>query len=146
MTTTLPERTVLSERDHAEQIAAVKHALDTDAPLPAHLPAEVYQALRMVLAGLVEGGVVIAALPSELSTSEAAELLGVSRPTLVKLLDEGEIEGTRTSVHRRAYLDSVLDYRERRRAKRAAGIEEMHRITEEFVQPGDAAANQFPKR
>lgn len=130
MTTTLPERTVLPERDHAEQLAAVQLALDSNGPLPALLPTEIYQALRMVLAGLAEGGVVISALPPELSTSEAAELLGVSRPTLVKLLDDGEIEGTRTSVHRRAYLASVIEYRDRRRATRSDGMAEYRRISE----------------
>ena len=60
-----------------------------------------------------------------LSTSEAAEILGVSRPTLVRLLEAGEIPFEQPGRHRRVRLADVLAYHERSRRYRAAGLDQM---------------------
>lgn len=60
-----------------------------------------------------------------LSTQEAADILGVSRPTLVKLLETGEIAYTQPSRHRRVMLADVLDYQQRSRTRRRAVLTEM---------------------
>ena len=48
-----------------------------------------------------------------LSTTEAAELLSVSRPHVVKLIDSGLLPATKTRSHRRLHLGDVLEYRAR---------------------------------
>jgi excisionase family DNA binding protein len=53
-----------------------------------------------------------------LSTQEAADLLGVSRPTVVKLLESGDIEFTKPGRHRRVHLEDVLAYQQRIRERR----------------------------
>ncbi|MFI1916192.1 excisionase family DNA-binding protein [Nocardia sp. NPDC020380] len=97
------------------------------------LPAEVVEALRLVAQALSEGkAVTVAPLHTTLTTQEAAELLGMSRPTLVKLLDSRAIPFTRPGRHRRVRLTDVLAFREFRRAERAAGLSELTRISEDL--------------
>jgi excisionase family DNA binding protein len=88
------------------------------------LPAEVYRVLRHVVEVLQQGlAVTVAPLTQTLTTQQAADLLGVSRPTLIKLLDEGKIPFERTGTHRRVLLRDLLSYRERRRAAQYAALE-----------------------
>lgn len=88
------------------------------------LPAEIYRALRHVVEALQQGlAVAVAPLTQTLTTQQAADLLGVSRPTLVKLLDEGKIPFERAGSHRRVLLRDLLTYREQRRAAQYAALE-----------------------
>lgn len=67
-----------------------------------------------------------------LSTQGAADLLGVPRPHLIKLLDDGELPFRRVGRHRRLDVSDVLAYREHRAANRSAKLEEVVRISEDF--------------
>jgi excisionase family DNA binding protein len=88
------------------------------------LPAEVYQVLRQVVEALQEGlAVTVAPQTVKLTTQQAAELLGVSRPTVIKLLDENKIPFDRVGSHRRILLRDLLAYRERRRAEQYAALD-----------------------
>lgn len=71
-----------------------------------------------------------APIRTRLTTQEAADLLGVSRPTLVKLLEAKEIPFERPNRHRRLLLSDVLDYRQRRASERRAALDEMVEIGE----------------
>jgi excisionase family DNA binding protein len=62
--------------------------------------------------------IVIAPVDKEISTQEASDLLGVSRPYLVKLLDTGEIQYVKTGRYRRLRYGDVIAYRERRNTER----------------------------
>lgn len=66
-----------------------------------------------------------------LTTQEAADLLNVSRPTLVKILEAGEIPFEMRGRHRRVRLDDVLDYQRRTRAHRSEVLHEMQRQAED---------------
>jgi excisionase family DNA binding protein len=62
-----------------------------------------------------------------LGTQEAADILGVSRPTLVKLLESGQIPFTKVNSYRRVAMVDVIAYRTMRRAERQRVVEEaMH--------------------
>lgn len=96
------------------------------------LPAEVFDVLRDIVKAMSEGqAVTIAPVHQRLTTQEAAELLGVSRPTLVKLLDAGEIPFEQPGRHRRLLLVDVLAHRERRSTQRRAALDEMVDIAAE---------------
>jgi len=88
------------------------------------LPAEIYRVLRQVVEALRQGlAVTVAPLTLTLTTQQAADLLGVSRPTVIKLLEEGAISFERTGTHRRIMLRDLLAYREQRRAQQYAALE-----------------------
>ncbi|XTZ16652.1 helix-turn-helix domain-containing protein [Micromonospora echinospora] len=79
------------------------------------LPRLVVDLLRQVSVVLDRGdGVVVSEVARELTTSEAARVLGVSRPTLTGLLDKGVIKSHKVGTHRRVPLGDLLAYRERR--------------------------------
>jgi excisionase family DNA binding protein len=88
------------------------------------LPAEVYRMLRQVVEALRQGfAVTVAPLAQTLTTQQAADLFGVSRPTVIKLLDEDRIPFERVGTHRRILLRDLLVYREQRRAEQYAALE-----------------------
>jgi excisionase family DNA binding protein len=90
------------------------------------LPLEVYQILVQVAESMRQGKA-ISVMPRGLllTTQEAANLLGISRPTLVKLLESGEIPYEKPNRHRRVKLDALMAFQSRRRAERRALLNRM---------------------
>jgi len=79
------------------------------------LPVSVRAVLRQVVPLLAQGdAVAITSLHKELTTQEAADILNVSRPFLIKLLEEGTIPYTKVGDHRRVRLNDVLAHRAQR--------------------------------
>jgi len=95
------------------------------------LPAAVYEVLHYVVLAMARGqAVTIAPHHQQLTTQEAADILGVSRPTLVKMLDDGLIPFTQPGRHRRVLLRDVLAFQEQRRMARQAALDELVEISE----------------
>ncbi len=91
------------------------------------LPHSVREVLVRVVRELAQGNAV-AVLPvhAELTTQEAADLLNVSRPYLIGLIDQGALPCTRTAGHhRRLRLADVLAYKRARDTERRAALDEM---------------------
>ncbi len=84
------------------------------------LPGSVYEVLARVVHELARGnGVSVLPVDAELTTQQAADLLNVSRPHLIKLLEEERaIPFHRTGRHRRVGLQDLLEYRKRRDLER----------------------------
>ncbi|GAB3741992.1 helix-turn-helix domain-containing protein [Nocardiopsis nanhaiensis] len=135
MATTLRERTVLPPDDRSELARLARDLTDDRRPRARligpdgskiDVPEELYGVLRDVVAALSQGlAISIAPHNTMLTTQEAADLLSISRPTLVRLLSEGEIPFSMRGRHRRVLLRDVLDYQERTRQEREQVLDQM---------------------
>lgn len=97
------------------------------------LPPSAVEALRLVVDALARGqSVTLVPHDKDLTSQEAADMLHVSRPHLIKLLDGGEIPLHRVGTHRRIKLEDVLAYQDRRDAVRKAALDELVRMSEEL--------------
>ena len=131
------ERTVLPPAEPLDEIVALlsRPGAEPAATLSGPngeqlvLPAEVWEVLRGVVEAMANGqAVTVAPVHQRLTTQEAADLLGISRPTLVKLLESGEIPFEQPGRHRRVRLVDVLAYRERASDERRAALDRMVEI------------------
>ncbi len=136
---TVRDRTVLPPEDDAafrdlvaqlDDLHAAELVLAEGTRLP--LPEPIADVLSEVAHPLARGqAVTVAPQHTTLTTQQAADLLGVSRPTLVKLLEAGELPYTQPGRHRRIRLTDLLTYRERNRTERKDGFDEVARTSDE---------------
>jgi excisionase family DNA binding protein len=90
------------------------------------LPATAVRLLTDMLAHLAEGrSVAVMTEDAELTTQQAADMLNVSRPHLVKLLEQGDLPFHRAGTHRRVRLRDLLAHRQRRAAEAEAAMDEL---------------------
>lgn len=86
-------------------------------------------ALRLLLEVLTEIGqgnaVSIIPIHAELTTQEAADVLNVSRPFLVQLLEKGEMPFHKIGTHRRVRYQDVISYKKRIDTERRKALEEL---------------------
>ncbi len=88
-----------------------------------------------VLSALGSGGTVsINAMPEELTTTEAARVLGTSRPTLMKLVRNGLLPHVKVGTHTRLRRDDVLGFKAEREAARRGALDELREL--EFALDG----------
>lgn len=97
------------------------------------VPQSALRALKLVVAAMTRGQTVtLVPHGRELTSQQAADILHVSRPHLVKLLDEGDIPHYKVGTHRRVRIEDVLAYRRRRAATRRERLDELTRLSEEL--------------
>lgn len=96
------------------------------------LPGDVLQILLDVLAEMSKGNA-ISLVPhhQEISTQEAANLLNVSRPFLIGLLEKREIPFHKVGSHRRVRLTDLLEYKERVHQQRSAVLDELTALSQD---------------
>lgn len=107
------------------------------------LPHTVYEILRRVVT-LMAHGHAITLVPDNqaVTTQRAADLLGMSRPFFVKLLETGAMAYHRVGNQRRVYLRDVLAYAQKRDEERQAALDRLSRAA---VAAGLYDRNTFPE-
>jgi len=100
---------------------------------PLVLPAAAVQLLTGILAEFARGHTMTAhPIPTELTSQEAADLLNVSRPYLISLLDRHEIPYHKVGTHRRIALSDLLEYHRKSQARRDAALDELADLGQEL--------------
>lgn len=96
------------------------------------IPLKALQLLAKILKETSQGKLVsIVPIATEVTTQAAAELIGCSRPHLVKLLESGEISFTKIGKHRRIKYQDVIDYKREMKDKQRQMLIEIMKADEE---------------
>ena len=133
MIVTTESKTYLPEEDVAGHFAELVTALEASSGAALtingetiELPSAAAEALLQVVDAMRRGlAVTVAPQDQRLTTQEAADMLGISRPTLVRMLEAGEIPFEKVRRHRRLFLTDVLEFRERQRRAANEALSDM---------------------
>ena len=138
MVTTLhsPSEQVLASPEEVDQAREVAPTLTGDARLsveshgsPSTVPPELSHVISRIVRVLAEGGTItVGSLPKELTTTTAAELLDISRPTLMKMIERGELRAHKVGSHTRLLTEDFLAARQARSDRRMQAFNELRQI------------------
>ena|SRR5947208_582418 len=127
-------------RESSRQLAAhVRHDLRVQIPRAGRagktvtLPAAAVRLLVEVLSEMAHGNAVtLVPVHAELTTQQAANILGVSRPFLVKQINEGKLPGRKVGSHRRVLFSDLLAYKNKMDEQRLATLAELAAHSQEL--------------
>lgn len=113
----------LSTKDETQRIELIDDSQQREV---IELPTFALRLLGEILSELALGNTVkVVPIHAELTTQEGADMLNVSRPHLVKLLDEGALPHTKTGSHRRIKFNDLMAYKEQRDQASYAAMDEL---------------------
>ena len=97
------------------------------------IPSRALRLLGDILKAMSEGKPIsIVPIAAEVTTQKAAEILGCSRPHLVKLLEDGEIDFVKVGKHRRILFEDVIKYKQKMKEEQKKHIIDMMNQDEEL--------------
>ncbi|ACQ79703.1 DNA binding domain protein, excisionase family [Beutenbergia cavernae DSM 12333] len=113
--------------------AAPRLRLATGSGREHELPEEMVELLRTVVETMRRGrDVQVVPVSQRLTTAEVARILGVSRPTVVRLIDDGVLPADRARTHRAVLLADVVTYQRNRRSALDPNKDEVRELFGEF--------------
>ncbi|WP_314324001.1 helix-turn-helix domain-containing protein [Paenarthrobacter ilicis] len=97
------------------------------------VPPELSSLVRQVIEVISRGGTVtIGSLPKEVTTTTAAKMIGVSRPTLMQLINNGDLPAHKVGSHSRILTDDVQSYKARRDLERRQAFDDLRALEDEL--------------
>lgn len=123
---------VLASRLRGHELMRLR-IVDNGSSETVKLPAAAARLLVRILEEMARGNAVtVIPVHAELTTQEAADVLGISRPSLIQLLDQGKIEHRRVGTHRRVRFDALMRYKRQADAARRAALAELAAYDQEL--------------
>ncbi|WP_153111876.1 helix-turn-helix domain-containing protein [Propionivibrio limicola] len=111
----------LSTKEESQSIRVIDQAGEHEA---IKVPTAAFRLLIDILSEMAQGNAVsMIPVHAELTTQEAADMLNVSRPYLVKLLDTGDMPYHKVGSHRRVYYRDLVEYKARIDGERNKALE-----------------------
>lgn len=121
------------DADAAATPGGLRITVTDESGAPVEVPEQVYRLTREVLSIVAEGGTAaVVEVDHDLTTQTAADILGVSRPYLIKLLDQGEIPHYKVGSHRRLAVADVLAFKRQRDIERRVALSELTALSQEL--------------
>lgn len=140
--TTLQLEPIAANDSEQPALNQIKGVLNNGTSLPAlvgpdgtriELPQSVFQVLKQIVYHMMHGRAIFIVPDSQqVTTQQAADMLGVSRPYLTKLLDERKIPAIRVGTHRRILFSDLMNYKRKRDAEREQVIDELAQMSQEL--------------
>jgi excisionase family DNA binding protein len=137
----LEQRLIISTEDEQPALKKIGEVLKSEVHVPKligpqgeeiPLPLSLFYVLRQVIYHLMHGRAInIVPISKELTTQEAADILNVSRPYLIKMLEQKSIPFHKVGTHRRILFSNLMEYKKQRDTDRRGGLAEITRISEE---------------
>jgi len=138
----MEQEPITANENERPALYKIKGVLDDDNRIPKligpngeiiELPKSVFRVLRQIVYHMMRGrAIFIVPENKELTTQEAAEILNVSRPYLVKLLEQGKIPFVKVGTHRRIRFSDLMNYKKLRDAERERGLDEIAQMSQDL--------------
>ena len=99
------------------------------------VPRTIAQSILDLIDAWAEGGTpIVSAADEEVSTQQAAEILNLSRPTVVKFLDQGRIPFTSPGKHRRVRVSDLMAFKAKLDRERRAALERVSALSQAAIE------------
>ena len=97
------------------------------------VPTSAVRMLVRILEEMAKGNAItLIPVHAELTTQEAADMLNISRPSLIQLLDEGKIDYRKVGTHRRVRFEALMKFKREADADRKAALAELAAYDQEL--------------
>jgi excisionase family DNA binding protein len=119
----------------ADDVQALRDALATardSVSVTLRLPRKSAEKVLALLDAERTTGAVVVPVKELFTTTEAATMLGLSRPTLMKLIDSGELDHVKVGTHHRIPARAILDFQRARRVRREKAAEALADFSNEI--------------